>query len=111
VVRGWERRAIFQDETDRADVVARLGRLVAEGALTVYAWALLPNHAHLLIRTGRRPLARATSMSTRILCVLCALAVKTIHRKGRRERRGSISVLCGKSDMGYVSLRPLRPLR
>ena len=23
------------------------------------AWALLPNHAHLLVRTGQRPLARA----------------------------------------------------
>jgi hypothetical protein len=23
----------------------------------VYAWALLPNHAHLLVRTGPRPLA------------------------------------------------------
>jgi len=29
------------------------------GALTVFAWALLPNHAHLLVRTGSRPLARS----------------------------------------------------
>ena len=28
-------------------------------ALTVYAWALLPNYAHLLVQTGTRPLARA----------------------------------------------------
>ena len=27
-------------------------------AWEVYAWALLPNHLHLLVRTGRRPLAR-----------------------------------------------------
>jgi hypothetical protein len=26
--------------------------------LAVYAWALLPNHAHLLLRTGSRPLPR-----------------------------------------------------
>jgi len=46
MVRGIERRAIFRDETARADFVARLPRLVERGSLTVYAWALLPNHAH-----------------------------------------------------------------
>jgi hypothetical protein len=29
------------------------------GALTVYAWSLLSNHAHLLVRTGTRPLHRS----------------------------------------------------
>jgi REP element-mobilizing transposase RayT len=59
MVRGLERRAIFRDDTDRADFVARLAALAESGALTVYAWALLPNHAHLLIRTGSRPLPRS----------------------------------------------------
>ena len=58
MVRGLERRAIFRDDADRADFVGRLAALAEAGALTVYAWALLPNHAHLLVRTGRRPLAR-----------------------------------------------------
>jgi hypothetical protein len=39
--------------------VARLATLVEAGAWTVYAWALLPNHAHLLVRTGGRPLPRS----------------------------------------------------
>ncbi len=59
MVRGIDRTAIFRDDRDRADFVARLARLAEEGALTVYAWALLPNHAHLLVRTGTRPLARS----------------------------------------------------
>ena len=59
MVRGLERRAIFRDDTDRHDFVARLAGLAAQGALTVYAWALLPNHAHLLVRTGNRPLPRS----------------------------------------------------
>jgi REP element-mobilizing transposase RayT len=59
MVRGLERRAIFRDDRDRRDFLARLAKLVEAQALTVYAWALLPNHAHLLVRTGRRPLARA----------------------------------------------------
>ncbi len=58
MVRGLERRPIFWDDADRRDFCARLGALVDAAALTVYAWALLPNHAHLLLRTGQRPLAR-----------------------------------------------------
>lgn len=59
MVRGIERTALFRDETARADFVARLARLAEQGALTVDAWDLLPNHAHLLLRTGQRPLARS----------------------------------------------------
>lgn len=35
MVRGIERTALFRDETDRADFVARLARLAEQGALTV----------------------------------------------------------------------------
>ncbi len=59
LVRGLECRVIFIDDVDRADFVARLAALAESGALTVYGWALLPNHAHLLVRTGRCPLARS----------------------------------------------------
>jgi len=58
MVRGIEHRAIFQDELDRRDFVARLATLTMTGAWEVYAWALMPNHLHLLVRTGRRPLGR-----------------------------------------------------
>jgi REP element-mobilizing transposase RayT len=59
MVRGLERRNLFRDDSDRADFVARLAALAEGGALSVYAWALLPNHAHLLVRTGNRPLPRS----------------------------------------------------
>ena len=59
MVRGLERRVIFRDDVDRTDFVARLAALAEQGAWTVSAWALLPNHTHLLVRTGTRPLARA----------------------------------------------------
>jgi len=59
MVRGIERTQIFRTDTDRGDFVARLATLAEQGAWTVYAWALLPNHAHLLIRTRTRPLPRS----------------------------------------------------
>ncbi len=55
--RGLERRVIFTDNTDRADFVVRLAALAEAGVFMVYAWALLPDHAHLLVRTRSRPLA------------------------------------------------------
>ncbi len=45
MVRGIERTALFRDDTDRADFVARLAALAEQGAVSVCAWALLPNHA------------------------------------------------------------------
>ena len=59
MVRGIERTAIFRDDGDRTDFVARLATLTEAEAWTVYAWTLLPNHAHLLVRTGQRPIARS----------------------------------------------------
>ena len=59
MVRGIERRAIFRDDRDRRDFITRLTALTQTQAWAVYAWALLPNHLHGLVRTGKRPLARA----------------------------------------------------
>ncbi len=57
MARGIMRQAIFRDDSDRNDFVACLGVLAGSGAFHVYAWALLPNYFHLLVRTGQRPLA------------------------------------------------------
>ena len=58
MVRGIERRAVCRGDRDRRDFLARLAALATAHAWAVYAWARLPNHAHLLVRTGVRPLAR-----------------------------------------------------
>jgi len=59
MVRGIERAVLFWDDADRADLLARLAALAEGGAVMVSAWALLPNHAHVLLRTGGRALARS----------------------------------------------------
>ncbi|MBI2889534.1 MAG: transposase [Nitrospirae bacterium] len=58
MARGIERRQVFRDDVDRDDFLSRLGSLAGEKAWVVYAWALLPNHFHLLVRTARQPLPR-----------------------------------------------------
>jgi putative transposase len=52
IVRGIERRKIVDDDVDREDFVGRMGN-IAEGSQThIYAWALMTNHAHILLRSG-----------------------------------------------------------
>src|SRR5512139_1561836 len=77
MVRGIEGRSIFRDDRDREDFVRRLGEVAVAKDLTTYAWALLPNHLHLLLRTGTPPLARAM----RSLLTAYAGAFNRRHRR------------------------------
>lgn len=58
MVRGIEKRAIFRDDVDRRDFVARLERLLPEEDFDCLAWVLMTNHVHLLLKTGNTPLSR-----------------------------------------------------
>ena len=58
MARGIERRPIFIDDRDRDEFVRRLSDLALEGKLIVYAWSLMPNHFHFLVRTGKISLMR-----------------------------------------------------
>ena len=40
----------FCNDADRSDFLERLAVLVAEGALDIYAWVLMPNHFRLLCK-------------------------------------------------------------
>ena len=57
IVRGIERRRIFSDNQDLDNFIERLGDIVTETQTNCFAWALIPNHAHILLRSGQTPLA------------------------------------------------------
>jgi len=57
IFRGIERRKIFRDNQDRDNFLERLGAILLEADTPCYAWALIPNHVHLLLKTGQVPLA------------------------------------------------------
>ena len=59
VMRGVGRQLIFEDDDDRRALLEKLGKLSDEGCLTVYAWCLMSNHFHLLIKEGCEPIASA----------------------------------------------------
>ena len=60
-VRGIERRAIFADDHDRFALLERLGLVLQEGGACCLAWALLPNHYHLVVK--RRDVSLSRMMS------------------------------------------------
>jgi REP-associated tyrosine transposase len=61
IVRGIERKAIFKDRTDRVNFLKRLGTILSETQTPCYAWVLMRNHVHLLLKTGLTPVATGLS--------------------------------------------------
>jgi len=57
MVRGIERRRIFRADRDRRLCLDRLATLVTASGAGLYAWCLMPNHVHVLLRTGTMPLS------------------------------------------------------
>ena len=55
--RGIEGTSIFRTDGDREDFLTRLGALWEGELLSVHAWALLDNHFHLFICTGKQSLS------------------------------------------------------
>jgi len=52
MVRGIERRRLFLTPADRQDFVQGVAHSVRRTSAAIYAWSPMPNHAHLLLRSG-----------------------------------------------------------
>ena len=57
ICRGIEGRGISQDDADQKSFVDRLGDILVRTSTPCYAWSLIPNDFHLLLRTGNAPVA------------------------------------------------------
>lgn len=108
--RGIERGKIFLDDADRDDFIGRMAALAQAGDLAIYAWALLPNHFHLLCKTGLQPL----SSSMHRLLTGFAVAFNRRHRRhGHLFQNRFKSIVCQedrylKELLRYIHLNPLR---
>ena len=110
MARGIERRSIFSDDHDRDDFLKRLSNVLSETGTACYAWALIPNHFHLLVRTAMIPI------STVMRRVLTGYAIGYNHRhrrSGHLFQNRFKSILCQedpylKELVRYIHLNPLR---
>ena len=57
IIHGIERKAIFKDNADRDNFFECLGRIISETETGCYAWVLMTNPIHLLLKTGLAPIA------------------------------------------------------
>jgi len=109
-VRGIDRRKIVNDDHDREDFVSRMGTIASETGTLIYAWALMTNHAHILLRSGPSGLSRYMRR------LMSGYAVSYNHR---HRRHGHLfqnrykSIVCEedpyfKELLRYIHLNPLR---
>jgi len=110
MARGIDRQTIFRDDADREDLLQRVSRLVHDRHMSVYAWALMPNHFHLLVRTEEVSLER----SMRSLLTGFATVFNRRHeRVGHLFQNRYKSVVCEAERyflelVRYIHLNPLR---
>jgi REP element-mobilizing transposase RayT len=110
IVRGIEKRRIVDDDQDRKMFVDRLGELSQGIQMPVYAWALMTNHGHILLRSGQEGVA---SFMRKFLTGYAVGYNRRHHRHGHlfQNRYKSIVVeedTYFKELVRYIHLNPLR---
>jgi len=110
ILRGLERGAIVKDEVDREAFVTRLGAVAQATGTAIYAWALLPNHAHLLLRSGPAGLPR---FMRRLLTGYAVTFNRRHKRAGHVFQNRYKSIICEEEAyfrelVRYIHLNPLR---
>ena len=110
IVRGIERSEIFLDDNDRQRFVDRFDRLLVETETDCYAWALIPNHFHLLLRCKRVELSR---FMRRLLTGYAVYFNFRHNRSGHLFQNRYKSILCEEEPylldlVRYIHLNPLR---
>jgi len=110
IARGIERRQIFIDDDDYRFFIDKLGDVLIESGADCYAWVLMPNHFHLLIRTGNRPLGNI--MKRQLGAYATRFNLK--HRRaGHLFQNRYKSIVVDKDSylstlIAYIHLNPLR---
>src|SRR4030066_295966 len=110
MARGIEGTDIFRTEKDRNDFLVRLAEQCKAEALRVYAWALIPNHFHLLVRTGNRPIFASMR---KILTGYVVRFNRRHQRQGHLFQNRYKSIVCEEDPYlleltRYIHLNPLR---
>ena len=110
IARGIERRKIFNDDQDRYDFIDNLGLILEQTKTQCYAWSLIPNHFHLLLKTGQVPIA---TVMRRLLTGHAIRYNRRHKRHGHLFQNRYKSILCQEDSyllelVRYIHLNPLR---
>lgn len=98
------------DDRDRIDFLDRFELALEKTGCRCYAWVLMPNHVHLLIRTGKTPLS---VLMRRLLTGYAVGFNHRHHRHGYLFQNRYKSILCQEDAyllelVRYIHLNPVR---
>jgi len=110
MIRGINRGDLFMDDGDRRKFLKRLGMVMDETSCRIYAFALMTNHVHLLMRSG----SLGISAAMRKLLTWYAIYFNKRHnRTGHLFENRYKSILCEEEPyflelVRYIHLNPIR---
>lgn len=110
IIRGSNRGLIFNDNDDRNAFVNRMGTLAQTTETKIYAWALMDNHAHMLIKSGGRGLP---DYMRKLLSWYAQYFNRRHKRSGHLFQNRYKSIICEEDTyfqklIAYIHLNPLR---
>ncbi|MDP1809596.1 MAG: transposase, partial [Actinomycetota bacterium] len=110
IARGIERKEIFRDPDDYEFFLSRLGRVLVDTETKCLAFCLMPNHIHLLIRSGRIPVS---TVMRRLLTGYAVCFNRKYDRVGHLFQNRYKSIICQEESylltlIRYIHLNPKR---
>lgn len=110
IVRGIEKRDIFLDDRDRELFLERFSKLLQETETACFAWAVMPNHVHLLLRPN---LSKLANIMRRLLTGYAITFNYRHQRVGHLFQNRYKSIVCEEDPyllelIRYIHLNPLR---
>ena len=110
IARGIERRAIFADDQDHKEFMTRLSTVLIDTTTPLYAFCLIPNHFHLLIRREKYSIS---TVMRRLLTSYALYFNKRHNRAGHLFQNRYKAIICQEDSylfelIRYINLNPVR---
>jgi len=110
MIRGIERRKIFNDDKDRENFIERLSILLPQTKTQCYAWSFLSNHAHFLLRSGPAGIA---AVMRRLLTGYAVSYNRRHKRHGQLFQNRYKSIICQEDAylqelVRYIHFHPVK---
>ena len=110
MVRGIEGKNIVTDDEDRGFFVSRMGNVAVATGTSIYAWALMSNHAHILLKSGS---AGLSTFMRKLLTGYATWFNRKHQRQGHLFQNRYKSIVCEEEPyflrlVSYIHLNPFR---
>lgn len=110
IARGIDRQPIVLDDADRNHLLVRIGNVLASARTPCFAWAIMPNHVHLLVKTNAVPIS---TLMQRLLTGHAGYFNRRHGRCGHLFQNRFRSILCQEDAyflelVRYIHLNPIR---